>query len=112
MPVRVLLVALGMFALGALAGWVASGAQEKKAAPAGTPLMDVAGPVRDGAVLRADVWLPKPAGRFCTPVFDKAVAHGYAVVIQDASGRCTILRFEMTTQETSKSRKSDNQPHT
>jgi len=64
---------------------------------------DVAVPMRDGAVLRADVWLPKTGGKFPTLVyrtpygkqnapkewttFDAAVKHGYAVVIQDVRGR-------------------------
>jgi putative CocE/NonD family hydrolase len=64
---------------------------------------DVAVPMRDGVVLRADVVLPSVAGRFPTLVyrtpyskqfslkegstFEKAVARGYAVVIQDVRGR-------------------------
>lgn len=64
---------------------------------------DVAVPMRDGVVLRADVVLPASAGRFPTLVyrtpyskqfalkegstFEKAVARGYAVVIQDVRGR-------------------------
>ena len=68
-----------------------------------TKSIDVAVPMRDGIVLRADIWLPKLDGRFPTLVyrtpygkqfaakewstFDKAVAHGYAVVIQDVRGR-------------------------
>jgi uncharacterized protein len=60
-------------------------------------------PMRDGVVLRADVWLPNAQGRFPTLVcrtpynkdnapkewttFDKAVQRGYAVVIQDVRGR-------------------------
>jgi uncharacterized protein len=59
--------------------------------------------MRDGVVLRADVWLPKAQGRFPTLVyrtpygkqsaptewttFEKVVARGYAVVIQDVRGR-------------------------
>ena len=66
-------------------------------------MVDVAVPMRDGTVLRADVWLPEPGGRFPTLVyrtpygkqfapgewttFATAVAHGYAVVIQDVRGR-------------------------
>jgi putative CocE/NonD family hydrolase len=66
-------------------------------------LTDVGVPMRDGVVLRADVWLPKAGDRFPTLVyrtpygkqfapkewttFDKAVAQGYAVVIQDVRGR-------------------------
>jgi len=64
---------------------------------------DVAFPMRDGVVLRADVVLPNASGRFPTLVyrtpyskqfalkegstFEKAVARGYAVVIQDVRGR-------------------------
>ncbi len=59
--------------------------------------------MRDGVVLRADVWLPKSGGHFPTLIyrtpygkggaakewttFDKAVKRGYAVVIQDVRGR-------------------------
>lgn len=64
---------------------------------------NVAIPMRDGVVLRADVWLPAAEGRFPTlvyrtpynktPVFTTytlfraAVARGYAVVAQDVRGR-------------------------
>jgi len=64
---------------------------------------DVAVPMRDGVVLRADVVLPNATGRFPTLVyrtpygkqfalkegstFEKAAARGYAVVIQDVRGR-------------------------
>ncbi len=59
-------------------------------------------PMRDGVVLRADVWRPAAQGRFPTLVYrtpygktatsdgalvKKAVARGYAVVIQDVRGR-------------------------
>jgi len=60
-------------------------------------------PMRDGVVLRADVWLPRPEGRFPTLVyrtpygkenapkewstFEKLPLRGYAVVIQDVRGR-------------------------
>jgi predicted acyl esterase len=101
---REILVGLALTALGAFAGWMAAGAQENgKEAPEGTRLRDVAVPMRDGVILRADVWLPKVEGRFPTLVyrtpygkqfaakewttFDKAVAHGYAVVIEDVRGR-------------------------
>jgi uncharacterized protein len=101
---REMLVGLALAALGAIAGWMAAGAQEKgKEAPAGKRLRDVAVPMRDGVILRADVWLPKVEGRYPTLVyrtpygkqlaakewttFDKAVAHGYAVVIEDVRGR-------------------------
>ena len=64
---------------------------------------DMPVPMRDGVVLRADVLLPAGSGRFPTLVyrtpynkesalrehttFEKAVARGYAVVIQDVRGR-------------------------
>lgn len=60
-------------------------------------------PMRDGVVLRADVWLPRADGRFPTLVyrtpygkenapkewstFEKLPPRGYAVVIQDVRGR-------------------------
>ncbi|HET7108689.1 MAG TPA: CocE/NonD family hydrolase [Candidatus Acidoferrum sp.] len=60
-------------------------------------------PMRDGVVLRADVWLPAAQGRFPTLVyrtpygkdaapkewstFEKLPLRGYAVVIQDVRGR-------------------------
>ena len=68
-----------------------------------TRMKDIAVPMRDGVVLRADVWLPKAEGKFPALVyrtpygkqnapkewttFDAAVKHGYAVVIQDVRGR-------------------------
>jgi uncharacterized protein len=64
---------------------------------------NVAVPVRDGVILRADVWRPATSGRFPTlvyrtpynkaPVFTTysmfrhAVERGYAVVAQDVRGR-------------------------
>src|ERR1700730_15069163 len=64
---------------------------------------DVSVPMRDGVVLRADVLLPSAEGKFPallyrTPygkqfalreykTFEKAVARGYAVVVQDVRGR-------------------------
>jgi uncharacterized protein len=66
-------------------------------------LSNVAVPMRDGVTLRADVLLPGATGRFATLVyrtpygkqsalkgyqtFDKAVARGYAVVVEDVRGR-------------------------
>ena len=60
-------------------------------------------PMRDGVVLRADVWLPSAEGRFPTLIyrtpygkenapkewstFEKLPPRGYAVVIQDVRGR-------------------------
>jgi len=64
---------------------------------------DVAVPMRDGVVLRADVWRPRgerpfPVLVYRTPydrrraprdytTFRRAIEHGYAVVIQDVRGR-------------------------
>ena len=64
---------------------------------------DVPVPMRDGIVLRADILLPAEAGRFPTLIyrtpynkelalqeyktFEKAVARGYAVIVQDVRGR-------------------------
>ncbi len=64
---------------------------------------NVAVPMRDGVVLRADVWRPASTGRFPTLVYRtpygkgdaygshstarKAVVRGYAVVLQDVRGR-------------------------
>jgi putative CocE/NonD family hydrolase len=64
---------------------------------------NVAVPMRDGVVLRADVWRPTAPGRYPTLVYRtpygkhqataafstaaKAVARGYAVVLQDVRGR-------------------------
>jgi len=66
-------------------------------------LKDAAVRMRDGVTLLADVWLPDPKGKFPVLVyrtpygkasavkewttFGKAVARGYAVVIQDVRGR-------------------------
>jgi uncharacterized protein len=81
------------------------GQMQQKTLPAATATrrMNVEVPMRDGVKLRADVWLPNPEGRFPALVyrtpygkqfaakqwttFDKAVAHGYVVVIQDVRGR-------------------------
>jgi uncharacterized protein len=70
---------------------------------AGVRRSDVPVPMRDGVLLRADVWLPKAEGRFPTllyrtpygkvnapkewTTFEKALNRGYAVVIQDLRGR-------------------------
>ncbi len=92
---RVALLAFGLALLGAAC------------APVGpdTPVVErnVAVPMRDGVVLRANVWLPASAGRFPTLVYRtpygkdatetwyethlRAVERGYAVVIQDVRGR-------------------------
>src|SRR5215831_2311105 len=68
-----------------------------------TVMRNVEVPMRDGTVLRADVWLPPREGRFPTLVyrtpygkedapkewttFQKLPERGYAVVIQDVRGR-------------------------
>ena len=73
------------------------------AANAHPALKDVPVKMRDGVTLLADVWLPDPQDKFPVLVyrtpygkagapkewttFDKAVARGYAVVIQDVRGR-------------------------
>jgi putative CocE/NonD family hydrolase len=81
-------------------------AQASRQAATDEPLnltKDVAIPMRDATILRADVLLPSPSGRFPVLVyrtpygkqfalkeykaFEKAVARGYAVVIQDVRGR-------------------------
>jgi hypothetical protein len=83
------------------------GAETQQAAGAG-PVdfvveKDVGVPMRDGVVLRADVWRPKAEGKFPvlvyrTPynrarnageetIFRKGVERGYAVVMQDVRGR-------------------------
>jgi len=87
--------------------WIATGAPaQTPAARAETTWVrehDVAVPMRDGVVLRADVWRPQGSGPFPvllyrTPygksaaqsdytTFGKAVARGYAVVMQDVRGR-------------------------
>lgn len=74
--------------------------------PAGQAMLrevDVAVPMRDGVVLRADVLRPPAQGRFPTlvyrtpygkhaalddeTIFSRAVGRGYAVVVQDVRGR-------------------------
>jgi uncharacterized protein len=77
---------------------------KKEGDPAGPQnfTKDVAVAMRDGVVLRADVWLPAASGRFPTLVyrtpygkhlatkqttFQKAIERGYAVVICDVRGR-------------------------
>jgi putative CocE/NonD family hydrolase len=78
-------------------------APQAAADPALNLTKDVAVPMRDGVILRADVLLPRGAGRFPTLVyrtpynkesalrtaqtFSKAVARGYAVVAEDVRGR-------------------------
>jgi uncharacterized protein len=98
------MVGVTILVLGSFSAWIPSKTQEKAEPPAsGTRRLNVQVPMRDGVKLRADVWLPKAEGRFPTLVyrtpygkqfaakewttFDKAVTHGYAVVIQDVRGR-------------------------
>ena len=96
LPISVLLAAAVPFFAGTIR-------QATKPWPALNVTKDVAVPMRDGVVLRADVVLPSATGRFPTLVyrtpygkqfalkegstFEKAVAGGYAVVIQDVRGR-------------------------
>jgi len=79
------------------------GPPQAKTSPPFSVSRDVALAMRDGVVLRADIVLPDTSGRFPTLVyrtpygkqfalkeggtFEKAVARGYAVVIQDVRGR-------------------------
>jgi putative CocE/NonD family hydrolase len=85
------------------AGSLAPAAEKSPGEAPRVVLKDVAVPMRDGVVLRADIWLPKAEGRFPTLVyrtpygktdaakewstFDKLPARGYAVVVQDVRGR-------------------------
>jgi putative CocE/NonD family hydrolase len=96
LPIALLLATSLPFFAG---GWQ----QAAKSSPALNVAKDVAVPMRDGVVLRADVVLPNATGRFPTLVyrtpygkqfalkegstFEKAAARGYAVVIQDVRGR-------------------------
>jgi putative CocE/NonD family hydrolase len=77
--------------------------QATKPSPSLKITKDVAVPMRDGVVLRADLILPSITGRFPTLVyrtpygkqfalkeggtFEKAIVRGYAIVIQDVRGR-------------------------
>ena len=96
------LLTIALLFAGALP-FVSGNSRQAKASPALNVAKDVAVPMRDGVVLRADVALPSFAGRFPTLVyrtpygkqfalkegstFEKAVARGYVVVIQDVRGR-------------------------
>ncbi|HEY6385813.1 MAG TPA: CocE/NonD family hydrolase [Candidatus Acidoferrum sp.] len=89
--------------LAAAVPFFAGSSQRAKPSPTLNVTKDVAVPMRDGVVLRADVVLPSATGRFPTLVYrtpygkqfvlkegstpEKAVARGYAVVIQDVRGR-------------------------
>ncbi len=95
LPVALLLAATLPFFVGSV--------EQASPSPALNITKDVAVPMRDGVVLRADVVLPSAAGRFPTLVyrtpygkqfafkeggtFEKAAARGYAIVIQDVRGR-------------------------
>jgi uncharacterized protein len=98
------MVGLTILVVGGFSTWMAGKTLEKtEPVAAATRLMNVEVPMRDGVKLRADVWLPNAEGRYPALVyrtpygkqfaakewttFDKAVAHGYAVVIQDVRGR-------------------------
>lgn len=89
-----------------LASWLfqaAAGKPPENTAERAVVQKDVATKMRDGVILRADVLLPSEIGKFPVLVyrtpygkdgaprewttFDKAVARGYAVVIQDVRGR-------------------------
>ena len=100
-------------AAAALALWAASPAGGRLSLPAASaqdltpanepaPQYDVPVEMRDGVVLRADVWLPPGRGKFPTLVYrtpydrkrseedavvKAALARGYAVVLQDVRGR-------------------------
>src|SRR5579859_1993499 len=85
-----------------LAGCAASLAQQTPGNPANRTA-DVSIPMRDGVTLRGDILLPAAEGKFPTLIyrtpydkqsalkeyktFEKAVARGYAVVVQDVRGR-------------------------
>jgi predicted acyl esterase len=92
-----------LIALTAAASFLAQASRQAATDPPLSLTKDVAVPMRDATILRADVLLPSSAGRFPvliyrTPygkqfalkeykTFEKAVARGYAVVIQDVRGR-------------------------
>lgn len=85
-------IAAGAMLLGTVVGHAADAHPER----------DMAVPMRDGVILRADLWRPAREGRFPTLVYRtpydktettngdlvrKAVARGYAVLVQDVRGR-------------------------
>jgi len=94
---------LAVFAIAAAAGMCAYEAARSAPWPPVTTEFNVAVPMRDGVVLRADVMRPETGGPFPTLVyrtpygktaaetdystFRHAVERGYAVVIQDVRGR-------------------------
>ena len=98
------MLALAAAVVGVCFAWLPdSSTGMAKPSEVATRRKDVAVAMRDGVVLRADVWLPNGEGRFPTLVyrspygkhhapeewttFEKAVKRGYAVVIQDVRGR-------------------------
>lgn len=99
---RPLFVLVGSLVTAAVALSLAE-SQEVALPQGATRSKNVSIPMRDGVILRADVLLPRPEGRFPaliyrTPygkdhalrdytTFAKAVERGYAVVIQDVRGR-------------------------
>jgi len=96
-------IALTCIGLAILCGAGILAREKSPGAAARVVLKDVAVPMRDGVVLRADIWLPKAEGRFPTLVYrtpygkaaaakewstsEKLPARGYAVVVQDVRGR-------------------------
>jgi putative CocE/NonD family hydrolase len=88
---------------GAMPFFAGTSQRAAKPSPSFKVTKDLAVPMRDDVVLRADVVLPSATGRFPTLVyrtpygkqfalkegsaFEKAVARGYAIVIQDVRGR-------------------------
>ena len=98
MSVCRLLIATALGCTAATAGWA-----QVPTSPTVVREHDVAVPMRDGVVLRADIWRPQGSGPFPVLVyrtpygktaaqteyatFGKAVARGYAVVMQDVRGR-------------------------
>jgi putative CocE/NonD family hydrolase len=99
---RAIYFSVVLVALGALP-FVARIPQSPATHPSHVVSKDVPIPVRGGVILRADILLPAESGRFPTLVyrtpynkesalkehttFERAVARGYAVVVQDVRGR-------------------------
>jgi putative CocE/NonD family hydrolase len=92
-----------LFLLSTASGFLSQTPPQATADQTLTITREVAVPMRDGVILQADVLLPNASGRFPTLVyrtpynkesalrgartFSKAVARGYAVVVQDVRGR-------------------------
>jgi len=99
---RAICFAAALLATGALP-FLARTPQSPATDPSHKISKDVPVPMRDGVILRADVLFPAQPGRFPTLVyrtpynkesalrdhktFERAVARGYAVVVQDVRGR-------------------------